>query len=121
MKIYLFLDQAEPIPNPLVSRIEGLTAGKIQVGSIHERRAMILLDRTVPILSRIAPYLVTVNRGRVHALTGRRLAWQLVYLLGPVRAWRIWNLMQSSSVRSAGEPRKGMGADCASDLGRLGV
>lgn len=94
MKMYLFLNQPDPIQNSLGSRIESLTGGKLQVGTLSERKAHVLLAQTF--LSEPLPgsCLVTVNRGSVRAAAGGHLAWRLIWLLGPLQAWRVWALAQ---------------------------
>ncbi len=122
MKVYLFLDRPDPIQNPLGSRIESLTDGRLQVGTLYERKAQILLGQTSPPVRSVGSCLVTVKRGRVHAAAGRRLAWRLIWLLGPIRAWRVWKLTHPSGrPRDVGTCQAISPASTADLAGRLRV
>jgi hypothetical protein len=92
MKRYLFLETENRPGSQGARAIEQLTQGKLLVGDIRERRAQTLLEQLPSREKQQTSYLVTVNRGRVRAVAGGHAAWQLVWLLGPLQGWRVWNL-----------------------------
>jgi hypothetical protein len=57
-----------------------------------------LLDQAYPEGWDHAPYLAMVNRGRVLAWMGWAMAWRLVWLLGPRKAWHIWTLARQRGI-----------------------
>ncbi len=93
MKRYLLVEGDHVAPN-LARTIEQLAVGKLLVSNIHERQAKALLEQLPSRDRQVTGCLLTVNRGQVRATTGKRAAWQLVRLLGPVQGWRVWNLAQ---------------------------
>lgn len=96
MKRYLLLDPRHSEAGRLALGNEELVQCKLRVIDVHERQARALLEQLPLADQEATAYLVTVNRGRVRATVGRRLAWQLVWLLGPLQGRRIWDLVRQT-------------------------
>ncbi len=117
MKRYLLLDCGNSVAGRLALGTEELTQGKLRVIDRHERQARSLLEQ-VPLPDReTAACLVTVERGRVRAAVGRRLAWQLLWLLGPLQGRRLWNLVRQTGSRDQGEDTQVGCAGAPSNVG----
>ncbi len=103
MKRYLLLDPGSSEAGRLALGSEEMTQGKMRVIDRHERQARTLLEQ-LPLRDReTAACLVTVDRGQVHAAAGRRLAWQLIWILGPLQGRRMWNLVREAGFNDKGE------------------
>jgi hypothetical protein len=102
MKRYLLLDPGNSEAGRLALGSEEWTQGRLRVMDIHERQARTLLEQ-LPLPDReTAACLLTVERGRVHAAAGRRMVWQLIWLLGPLQGRRIWDVVRQTGFDDQG-------------------
>lgn len=98
MERYIVFDADCSTCTRLAKEIEEASDGMVETLSIYDWRAKALLNRAYPQGWTHTPYFVVVKQGKVHAWRGLGLAFQLVKLIGPVRAWRIWRLGRSEGV-----------------------
>ncbi len=91
MKWYLVFDASCSTCNSLAQAIYETAAGKLEILNIHDTKARAMLDQAYPTGWQFAPYLVAVDQTRARAYMGAHLALRLAWLMGPKKAWRIWN------------------------------
>ena len=94
MNRYLIFDASCSACSSLARTIEAAAKGKLKIINIESEQAKKLLSQSFLGGWNHQPYLVTVNRERVSASTGNKMILQIGMLLGPQKAWRIFNLAQ---------------------------
>ncbi len=92
MNRYLIFNDSCPICRNLARTIEQAAAGKLKAISIFEPQAREWLARAYPGGWSYQPYLLIIKGDQVKGLAGTAMALRLGLLLGPRRAWHIWNL-----------------------------
>ena len=98
MMHYLVFDSRCPHCSHLAETIESATSGQLEAISIHDAKAIALLDQAYPQGWKFAPYLITVSQDKVDAKTGIGAALRLGWLLGPRKGWQIWSLAQQYGI-----------------------
>lgn len=95
---YLIFDDSCSICRNLARTIEEAAAGKLEAISIFEPQAREWLSRAYPGGWSYQPHLLIVKGDQVKGLTGTVMALRLGLMLGPRRAWYIWNLARQYGV-----------------------
>lgn len=98
MERYLVFNPGCAACSRLAETVQGAAGAKLQTISIQDEQAKTLLDQAYPQGWEFAPYLITVDGGRVHAWTGVGAAVRLGLLMGPRQALRVWSLARRSGV-----------------------
>ena len=98
MHRYLIFDDSCPICRNLARTIEQAAAGKLTAISMFEPQAREWLSQAYPGGWSYQPYLLIVKGEQVKGVTGTAMALRLGLLLGPRRAWHIWNLARRYGV-----------------------
>ncbi len=101
MERYLVYDSACAVCNHIAQEIENLASDKVKAIGIHDGAARSLLDEAYPAGWQHAPYLVTVQGGRVRASTGLGAVMRLGLFLGPRRGRKAWALARRSGISVA--------------------
>jgi predicted DCC family thiol-disulfide oxidoreductase YuxK len=96
MQRYLLFDARCSVCRQIAQSIEGAAAGKLEALSLHDTKAKALLDRAFPEGWDFAPYLVTTDQQEIRAWTGVQAALRLGWLMGPIKAIRVWRLARRS-------------------------
>jgi hypothetical protein len=99
MKRYLIFDSGCSICSSLARNIEEAADKKLSIVGIASRQAKELLDQVFPNGWKHQPYLVSVKKDKVSALTGYRMALQLGVLLGPTRGLQAYSLAKQYGVK----------------------
>ena len=98
MKRYLVFNAKCSACSKLARSIEDAVGDKLEAINIDDSKAMTLLNQAYPEGWEHAPYLVTVEHGKVRAWTGINAVCRLTILMGPRQTWRIWSLARQHGV-----------------------
>lgn len=125
MKRYLVFDSRCQVCTWMVEEVRRAVDGRLEAISLYDPHVRDLLDQVYPHGWKYAPFLMTVEDGRVRAWAGAGAALRLGLLMGPRRAWRVWAVARrygivlppgGSLAGLLGQPREDSGALAA--LGR---
>lgn len=99
MKRYLIFNASCSACNSLALRLEIAAAGKLNAIDIASEQAKDILNQAFPKGWEYNPYLITVKGDRVSASSGNKMVLQLGMLLGPEKAWKIYNQARQYGVK----------------------
>ncbi len=98
-KRYLIFNASCSACNSLAITLERAAAGKLNVIDIESEQAKGILSQAFPEGWEYSPYLITVKGDRVSASSGNKMVLQLGTLLGPQKAWKIYNQARQYGVK----------------------
>ena len=103
MQRYLLFDAGCAVCRQLAGAIEKAAGGRLEALSLRDPQARAWLERAYPNGWEHRPYLVAVDGDRVQVFSGLGMALRLGWLLGPRKAWRVWNLARQYGALRPGD------------------